>query len=460
MKRIAAAARALPRAAMELCWMYAWSAFVLSLAGGGYGALEAVAVFFAAWALTAALRGRRLRLLVVVAAHGSALGWLAVLGGHAALYGEHALWPSSTPRAALAAPTAMAWLRCVLAVAVTAAFWRSGFRHAQRSDDYVEICRRFDRGLLWLFLLLFVRLLMRDQMPGPDRAGHVELLVFPYLFAGLVAVARARNRDVSVAHKRFLSGHRGSLLAAGFAGLIFLSAAAASLLALPSLYAASTAGARGLVAAGDPIRYAFLMLLGLGFGLLRWLATLFDPLPPPPPTDQSIPFQAPTGVEGGGLAGVDPTSAQWMLTPWIAACVVLALVYLYRRRTAGGRAAGAHAFDRLRAWLASLRHWLDHRRMLRRNAEAVRLYRALVRWGDRSGVTCRPSETPLEYAARLAGAMSAAQQPIDELVAAFNAHAYGRAGVSSPELRRARSALRRLRSPAMWSARARSWLRG
>jgi hypothetical protein len=83
----------------------------------------------------------------------------------------------------------------------------------------------------------------------------------------------------------------------------------------------------------------------------------------------------------------------------------------------------------------------------------------LLRWGAGAGVVCGAHETPLEYAARLRGAVGAVQQPIDVLVTAFNAHAYRAAGPSSPELRRARGALRRLRSPALWPARVRWWLR-
>jgi hypothetical protein len=459
MSRIGDVMSACSRAAMELCWLYACSGFVFSFVDGRYGPLQAVSVFLGAWAVTASVRGRGLRLLRVLALHASALGLFALFGAGAALHGEHAPWLSGWGRAGAEPPAAEAWLRCILVVAFTGAFWWSGVRHAQRADDYIEVCRRFDRGLCWLFALLFIRLLMRDALPTSDPGVTAELLAFPYLCAGLFAVARARNRDVSVAHRRFSSGHRGTLLAVTFASWLLACAVVASVVALPTVQSSSTASVRALADAADPLRHAFLIALGLAFALWGWLATLLDPLAPPPPRDHAH-GKAQAVADASPLAHIDSSSAHSLLAPWVAACVMLVLVYLYHRRTAlAARAGRARVIDALLAWLARLRLLLNRWRMQRRMTEAVRLYRALLRWGDHTGVACRSSETPLESATRLGTAVSGARRPIDELVAAFTAHTYGPAGLTSHELRRARSALRKLRSPMLWPARARSWLR-
>ena len=83
----------------------------------------------------------------------------------------------------------------------------------------------------------------------------------------------------------------------------------------------------------------------------------------------------------------------------------------------------------------------------------MELYDALLKWGKRSGLYHRVSETPLEFAARLSRYFPHLNREINLIVDAFHEEVYAGSDLLGKRLKHAESALRRLRSPLYWPLR-------
>jgi hypothetical protein len=463
MKRSADAALWIASSARELSWVAAWSAFTLSVLGQPtYPMQHALGAFvLAALAITWSRRGRW-SLAQLLALHCAGLCWAWASSVHAVWYPNEAFWsPNWLEHSFARTRSGASGFTLALFFGWTLAFWISGFVHAQRSMTYEQACSRFDRGLTWLFALLFMKLLLRGQVGVPPSDGVSDALLLPFFAGGVVSIALARNRGG--AHKSFMRGYRGIGLMMSFAAAIASCSAAAALLAWPFLRTASAAGYRGLTTVGRPIADTAAQLLFFACGLARFL--------PPPQIYRG--GGASTGIRPGQsvlethvMVSEPSGTGAWLLLA-LAGAVVIGFGTWYLRRWLSARARGVErepgVFELVRRWLARwqarLGRFVAQWRMRRMQHEALYLYRALLRWGARNGSPKRPSETPIEYGRRLQQQLDGTSAEIDQLVAAFNAYVYGHASADPASLTRARRALRRLRSPRLWPKRLRLWLK-
>jgi hypothetical protein len=151
--------------------------------------------------------------------------------------------------------------------------------------------------------------------------------------------------------------------------------------------------------------------------------------------------------------GGDGSTAFWLIVGSVL-CACLVCWAIVRHRAAPRRERGESWLARwLRGVLERFARWWARRRQ----DEAIRIYRALLGWGRRSGLPPRAADTPLEYGQRLKLRLSGVSGEIDVVISVFNARVYG------PELdrdavRQAHLALRRLRSPRLWPQRLAAWL--
>lgn len=443
----------------ELGYRYAWSAFVMNVIDHHvYPLALAIEVFVAAILVTLLARSQRTAARSALAMHAAGVMFFMLRNAHALGMPERSFWYLLWVLDFFArSHAAHVWLTIGARCAWTLAFWVGGHRLVSRPQTYLAVCARFDRGLGWLFALLFVKLLLRQQ---PDVDMHERVsngMVFPYFVLGITSVALARSRSDVRTH--FVGGRRGLGIIVGFAGAISVGAVAVLMLCLPYLQSASEAGYASVAEAGGP--FAGTIAEFLIFFFTSWFkfeALLIRRLPTP----ESTSFSAPADAAHGGGRSVATASAHhagvWLTL--VALVFALGVVLLVWRL---GRSQQLMAATR--GWLAALRRWLGQlrarlARWARRDHEAVKLYRNLLRWGRQSGLPRRPSETPLEYARRLRRRLPRAESAIDVIVLAFNAHAYGPGRCDLAALEHARQALRRLRSPRLWPARAASWLRG
>lgn len=89
--------------------------------------------------------------------------------------------------------------------------------------------------------------------------------------------------------------------------------------------------------------------------------------------------------------------------------------------------------------------------------DAAQIYRALLKWGRRSGLPHLLSETPVEYGSRLRMQFPSLTGEIGGIVDTFNLKVYGEVALDDEQLNLVKLSWRRLRSPRYWLPRVKSW---
>jgi len=87
----------------------------------------------------------------------------------------------------------------------------------------------------------------------------------------------------------------------------------------------------------------------------------------------------------------------------------------------------------------------------------VQVYMALIGWGHLSGLTRLPCETPVEYGTRLGNRFPLVKNEIHIVIKTHSQMVYGPHANNLEMLSLARVALRKLRSPANWPTRLKSF---
>jgi hypothetical protein len=112
--------------------------------------------------------------------------------------------------------------------------------------------------------------------------------------------------------------------------------------------------------------------------------------------------------------------------------------------------------QRLRAALDTGFKWAVQK--LKGYRDPVQLYRALLKWGRRSGLPHLLSETPGEYSERLQKQFPSLTGDIGKIVEAFTLVAYAEVDLDDKQMTRIKRSWKRLRSFQNWPARMKSWL--
>ncbi|HTU62175.1 MAG TPA: DUF4129 domain-containing protein, partial [Polyangiales bacterium] len=322
--------------------------------------------------------------------------------------------------------------------------WFAGARHGYEPSSYERVCLHFDRAVGWLAALFVLKLLLRGQAGVNLNDGVTGTLVAAFFLFCIVALALARSRGS--AQKRFVSRYRAASALLGIGSGIGMLALALSLLFLPQLTAAAKLGFQALLQVGGPLGSAFANLV---FILLYLWWLIRGPHQAAPPLKKQYVMVDPRPQYREEAMIKLARDEVWL--PWAARVLVAAivfgflfwLVWRFRQPQLAWRRALWAAWTRIR-------HWIALARSRPHEPEPVRLYRALCRWGRRSGIVARASETPLEYARRLQAQLPALQADITAIVAAFNAHVYApRTQPPAAGFERERAALRRLHSPRL-----------
>ncbi len=462
MKHLSRPGLALACAGMEFSWIYALAVFIMyPILDGPYPLPQAVAAFAASATLTALLKGRGWRIALILLVHAAGLAFFMLRAAHYLFYRREVFWRLDWTADFLArslSPAQFFFLFMILAW--TLLLWIAGVRLALRPRSYLAVCTRMDLGFAAFFGILIIKLTLYTQFDV--RSGEIlsEYMMYSFFILALLSVALARNQ--SGARKVFLSGYRGIGLLLSFSlGLMFFGTGL-TLVFLPYMKTASAAGYEALQAALKPLAPYVVALFRIIF------------------MHGTRGAAGPSGklADGGAASAVPGETAGWidwlmnilswgflvMLGLMLAALVLIGLWYLLRwllaRRVADE--AQMPLQHTLLAWLekyiARLYTAWGWLRSLVGREDSAQVYTALLRWGRRSGMPRRPSETPLEYGNRLKRQFGAVAAEIDALVAFFNRYAYRDIPGGPDHTAAIRPALRKLQSPRLWPNRIKTRL--
>lgn len=447
---------------MELTWLYAWATFLMtSIVHRPFPLPEAIGTSLLAAALTLVIRGMGLRVISVLGLQ--VLGFL--LAASRIVYAfNYRAYPyfgqgwlvEFTGRAR----DPLEWLILVMILIFALIFWVGGVTLARRSPLYLTICSRFDLGVAAFFCLLLVKFLLLVKGEIEVRDPTPELLLFPFFIFSLLAIGLARNR--SSARRNFLAGYRGVGVLASFTVVVLALGAGLVLLFMPYLSAAAEVGYGVLKSAAGPLSPILVRVLRFLFFRSRLRQ---EPASGSPGGDE-VEFL--TSTEGGWWSELVEKILGWGL---LGLGVLIGLIlcalgtwYLLRwlfSRTP--RSEGGHFQWQLALWWVQ-RQWaalvISLQRVVQRlrgYRDALQLYRALLKWGRRSGLPHLLSETPAEYGSRLRKQFPSLTGEIGVIVGAFNLVVYGEVALDDERMTQAKLSWRRLRSPRYWPSRMKSW---
>jgi hypothetical protein len=286
--------------------------------------------------------------------------------------------------------------------------------------------------------------------------------MFPFFIFSLTAIGLAKNR--SSVRRDFLAGYRGLGVTATFSVVVLAFGAGLVLLFMPYLRAAAEAGYRALESAAgplSPVLVAVLRFLFLGARVRPEAgsssSSLEDDLAALTSSGESswwtelIQRIIEWGLLGlGALAGLMVCAVGlWYVLRW-----------LFSRTSTGERRP--IEWERALLWVQGL--WASFHRGFHRvvqhvksHGNAVQIYRALLKWGRRSGLPHLLSETPAEYGSRLERQFPALATEIGGIVEAFNRVVYGEVILEREQITRIQHSWKRLRSPRYWPFRLKRW---
>ena len=445
---------------MELCWIYAWAAFLTgTFFNKPFPLPEVMIPFFLAAALTIVSKGRGWRILTLLTIHAGGLLPGAFGALHHFLYGSRPFFELQWLKDLFHSdPDFIGWLSILFILFFPLFMYVKGARLAVKPTDHLSVCTRFDLGIVAFFALFFVHFAIEAKggvvMGGPVPQG----MVIPFFLFSLLAIGLARND--SGAERSFVPSYHAVGTILGFSLVVLSFGTGLILFFLPYLTRTAEIGYVGLKAVSAPLGPILM-------GILRFL---FQPrnlrTGAPDLTRRATTPDAPGGWEKGGWDERVMMAAAWGLGILVALAVlsvlVLSLWYLCRwllSRTSTGRKIEWNS-DPLLAWLGRKLDFFIYLAKattlaFRSHKSAGEIYAVFQRWGRRSGLTRLPHETPKEYGNRMKGAFPRLEPEFAVIIDAFNEETYGENRLDEIRLDNARRAMRRLKHPSLWFSRIR-----
>ena len=447
---------------MELTWLYAWATFLMSsIVHRPFPLPEAIGTFLLAAALTLVVRGMGLRVILVLGLQ--ALGFLLAASRivYAVYYRAYPYFGQGWIVEFLGRTRdPLEWLILVIILIFALIFWVGGVTWVRRQPLYLTICSRFDLGVAAFFCLLLVKLLLLVKGGIEVRDPAPELLLFPFFIFSLLAIGLARNR--SSARRDFLAGYRGVGVLASFTVVVLAFGAGLVLLFMPYLSAAAELSYGALKSAAGPLNPILVRVLRFLFfrARLRQGAASSshggDEAEFIPSGESSWWSELVERVLGWGLLGLGVliglilcVLGTWYLLRWLFSRT--------QKVERGHIQCMATLWWVQRQWVAFVLGVQRAVQRLRGNRDALELYRALLKWGRRSGLPHLLSETPAEYGSRLKKQFPSLTGEIGEIIGAFTLVVYGEVPLNDERMTQAKLSWRRLRSPRYWPSRLKSW---
>ncbi len=378
--------------AMELVKLHFIASYGFLALGGAFPFLPASFAFFLSLALSRFLRRKGLR--VIFFALFETIAFAAVF------VGMYSMYRGGTFNLGTILPRNDAELVAFLSMLTASAlFWlRALWLEAQKANH--EFCAlRFDEGVALFLMGLSISALVRVENTFPSR------LAIPYFLFAILALGSSKNEG---SHRGGLSRNSRKAMVAG-AAIVFALAAIGVILLVPAL----TEPARQ---AAGALKGASLKLLAIIGDFLEWLFKARRPTF----ADRSESGAAPPPAPQQGMGDESPFAAivMWIVLAIAGAFILFLVGYLLIElfRYLAGRTkkpvdepARADPWSWLKAFFRAIarlsaRLLGSGRRGRGRRSAALEAYARLLAGGRAAGAARKVTETPREYALRLAAA--------------------------------------------------------
>ncbi len=447
----------LAHGAMELCWLYACTSFLLAaIKIRPFPLHAAIATFFLAAAFNRFLRGSGLRVISTLGLQTLGLLLAASRIIYTLNYRTYSYFGKEWI-AELFGKTrdSQEWLLLMIMLVSVLVFWLAGVAFARRSSTYLSTCTRFDYGVTAFFCLFVIKSLLLVKGGIAVKNPAPMLLIFPFFIISLLAIGLARNSDK--AQKNFLAGYRGIGMLLSFTMIFLAIGAGLVLFFMTYLSAAAEASYGVLQSVAGPLLPVLERVLLFLFAKLPEQNALF----PKTEMDNRL-------IIAPGESSPWSENLAWVLFGLVLLIglifCVLAIWHLLRwliSRTYKEERKPIHWQLMLwwtqRLWAALASGFKRATQKFMGYRDPVQFYCAFLRWGRRSGLPHLLSETPGEYGLRLKKQFPSLTRDIGRIVGAFNLAVYGEVNLDDGQMTRVKHSWKRLRSARHWPARLKSW---
>ncbi len=446
-------------AGMELCWLHAWTAFLLLNLFDLKTPLGFTLLVYFGGSLTTRISTRKNRLViqhVLIQVFSFSLILIAAI--HQFLYKTNHAQILAFKQFVSPDKEAMEWLLVILIAILALVIWKRGSVAVSVPIQRENMYHRFDLGISAFAVLLIISSLLVVRFDAPVELGSPMLRFIPFFLFGLLTIGItiiSANKNRS-----FSSGFHKIGIALGFSLLVIIIGLGLVLLFTPQMSATAENISLLLKKAGGPISNLLIIVVRFLWGPRKMRQTAA--------TGGSDENQMTSGVtvsENGLLEQI----FGWILIGFalLAGLFIILLIIhlLFRllfRKSHHSLPQQKFSFNPIEWLLDIIRVFRLFSSRLRdlvrspRNAEEI--YFHLERWGRAGGVRSQLSETPTEYGNRLCNSFPTLDKKIAGLVHLVNSEIYGKQPLSEGQKYFARATLRNLSLPIYWPIRIKNWI--
>ncbi len=426
-------------AGMNLCWLQAWSSYLISAGqGGNYSFLSGLIAYILPMLLSLIATERRLRIfwILLLQIPLGAVILYALLNWQAALRQPHSVG---------------SWYQLVLLIVLSLLFMTLGALLPLKETSYFRICRIFDRGAFWLFLLALSKLWLSYKedlqlaVPGP----------LPYLcFFILGAITLAESHQAS-AQRIGTPGRRGLLFWLSSTAL-FCGILAIVTLLYPQISRITKTTIEGIGTSGsvllkplEAVLHAIFSYSPAGLGKLPSQAKSADP------ALETV--LRPDLFHHFSVAQYLFAAVLILVGLFFLGLILATLLRLLWTKGSNARPQLQRSgFIRIPVRLLKVIALLfrsAYNFLRRKSYTSEDCFRRLILWGTRSGVPPRQAETPHQYCRRLGSLFAELQPAIERIHHGYRQKHFQEIPLSAEDLSCMVGALKQLHHPRQWRQR-------
>ena len=349
------------------------------------------------------------------------------------------------------------WFIHLLLLACLLLFWTGARAMVKRAPDYYPVCLQFDRGLGALFIMLLVRFIVEIK-GGPRLVDPVTIyLLFAYFTFSLIAISLSRKQNE--VQRTYRPGYHGIGVILSATAIIITGGAILTALFLPYLAQVADTAHGVLKETTEPMGPVIVSIIRFLLSMGKYRQEMGSKT-----SGGSIGERLyPDGEFGlAQVLGLFLLAVVGLITLWLCGQLIRFLVrrlMKIERRDKPGQSLMV-LLSRLLSIIGAVFRpvWSGLCSLVKPMDSAAAIYAGMLRWGHRSGMPAKSSETPLEYGNRLVYVFPQLQTEIGMIVDAFNREFYGKIPLPGKAMNSTRTARRRMVNPRHWLSRLKALL--
>jgi uncharacterized protein DUF4129 len=447
---------------MDLCWLKAFSAFILYAIFKYHVPLIFVLFIYCMGIITNRFCFSRQRMRIqVFAVKLVAFPASVLMATHYFLFQHnHNAFPLSLSQLFICQKTFVEWGLPFMIILLAGVIWKRSTIHVVKPLNLENVYHRLDLGIAMLLGLMIVKLLLFAKFGIIIVYPDLKYLFVPFFLFGLLTIGLMLSTEKK--SRFYAPGFQKIGVALSFAVVMLSGGLALVFLFHSQLIASAVAVSGVLKKAGPPLEGAIVWL-----ARLLWSRRRNDELPASsmPDIQNSHGNLRDGSMETGWLMEV----VKWGAIAMGVLVLLVALYFLIRYlvgflfgKTGSRNFKDSEPFN-LWEWINRLKLFMS--RLFNRIAvltkgidSATALFKALVSWGRRSGIPYQMSDTPREYGARLTASFPALETQIETIVHLVYQAVYGGKALNSHQISEGKKAKRKMTHPKFWKDRIKTWV--